>query len=264
MNDHAAFAGRLALVTGAASGIGLAIARALAEAGLKVVMTDADGAALDTAAATVPGAIAMPLDVRDRDRWTAVLDAAEAACGPLAVLVSNAGVAGSRLPVAATSFEAWEWTRSINLDGSFNALSLAVPRILASGRPGHVFATASLGALIVVPDNGAYSATKAAVVAFCEALRQEVAPAGVNVSVLCPGLVHTALVEANDARAPADVAVGDHEPELIAQMREAMDPARVGDLIVEALGSDRFWLFTHPDLGDRVRQRSAEIDRALG
>lgn len=264
MSDKTAFARRLALVTGAASGIGFAIAAALAEDGMKVVMTDADPATLDTAVARVPGAIGMTLDVRDRARWVEVLDAAEAACGPLAVLVSNAGVAGSRLPLAKTSFEAWEWTRSINLDGTFNALSLSVPRILASGKPGHVVATASLGGLLVVEDNGAYSATKAAVIAFCEALRHEVAASGTRVSVLCPGLVSTALVDANDARAPANVAIGDHEPDLVVRIRAGLDPAQVGRQVADALGTDNFWLFTHPELGANVRARSAEIDAALG
>ena len=262
MTEQTAFSGRLALVTGAASGIGLAIARALAGAGMKVVMTDADAATLDGVVATIPGAIGMTLDVRDRRRWVEVLDAAEASCGPLAVLISNAGVAGSRMPLAQTPIEAWEWTRSINLDGTFNALNLAVPRILASGKPGHIVATASLGALLVWPGNGAYSATKAAVVAFCEALRHEVAQSGTRVSVLCPGLVSTSLVEANDGRAPAGVEIGDHEPELITRVREGMDPAQVGALVASALGTDRFWLFTHPELGDRVRERAAEIDAA--
>jgi len=258
------FEGRLALVTGAASGIGLAIAEALAGAGMKVALADVDAEGLRRAVARVPGSMAVALDVRDRAAWTRALDEAEAAFGPLAVLVSNAGVAGSRLPLAETPPEAWEWTRAINLDGAFNALSLGAPRLLASGGPAHLVATASLGALLVWPANGVYSATKAAVVALCEALRGELAETPVGVSVLCPGVVRTALIDANAARAPAGVAVGEHEPELEERMRQGLDPAEVARLVLEGIAERRFWLFTHPELRERVASRAAEIDAAMG
>ena len=257
------YLGRLAFVTGAASGIGLAIAEALAAAGLKVALADLDVEGARRAAARLQEAIAVPLDVRARAEWVAALDAAEAAFGPLAVLVSNAGVAGSRLSLAETSPEAWAWTREINLDGTFHALNLGTRRLLASGRPGHVVATASLGAFLVWPGNGVYSATKAAVVALCEALRRELEGAQVGVSVLCPSLVRTALIEANAGRAPEAVPIGEHEPELEAQMREGKDPAEVARLVLQAIEERRFWVFTHPELGGQLAARAAEIQAAL-
>lgn len=258
------FAGRLAFVTGAASGIGRAIAEELARRGMRVVFADIDGAQARAAAACWPDCMALELDVRDPAGWTEALDAAERAFGPLAVLVCNAGVAGSHQPLAQTSAAAWEWTRSINLDGVFHGLSQGVPRLLATGLPGHVVATASLGAMLVWPGNGVYSAAKAGVVALCEALRGELAATRANVSVLLPGLVRTALVEANAARAPHGVVGADLGPELAEAIRGGLDPETVGRMVADAIGTERFWLFTHPDLRDPVLARNEEIRQALG
>lgn len=257
------FDNRLAFVTGGASGIGLAIGQALAARGMKVALADIDDSALPAAVDTIAGSVGLSLDVRDRRSWTVALDRAERAFGPLAVLVSNAGVAGSRLPVAQTSSAAWEWSRSVNLDGTFHALSLGVPRLLRTGRPGHVFATASLGALLVVPGNGVYSATKAAVVALCEALRGELQETPVDVSVLLPGPVRTRLSEANGRRSPSGVAIGPDESGDADPTRDGIAPAAIGKLVVDALGTDRFWLFSHPELQDRVAARATDMQNAI-
>lgn len=260
MSDE--FAGRLAFITGGASGIGLATGQVLAERGMKVVLADIDETALERAERSVPGARGIVLDVTDRDAWTAALDEAEAAFGPLAMLFCNAGVAGSRLSIADTSIEGWEWTRSILLDGVFHGLNLGVPRLLASGKPGHVVATASIGGLIAMAGNGVYGGMKAAVIAMCEALRLELAETQVNASVLLPGLVSTNILDENRKRKPDGIFVGDEEPELEAAMHASMDPRQVGEIVANAIGTDRFWLFTHPELRDMVAQRSQEIDEA--
>ncbi len=263
MGDESSFHGRAVLVTGAASGIGLAISKELAARGMRVMLADIDEDGLSRALPDVPGAHAVVLDTRDRAAWQAALDETERECGPLAVIVGNAGVAGSRLSLAETSVDAWEWSRSINLDACFHALNLGLPRLARADGPTHFVATASLGALLVHPGNGVYSAAKAGVVALCEAARAETRQTDTRISVLLPGRVRTALVEKNAARAPRGVAIGEREPELEQAMRESLDPGEVGRLVADALGTDRFWLFTHPELMGAVRDRAEEMAAAM-
>ena len=257
---------RLAFISGAASGIGYGIAEALAVHRMRIAIADIDAPAAEAAAARLreagAEAMALALDVRALDAWNIALDSAEQKFGPLAVLASNAGVAGSRMPVAQTDPIAWDWTIAVNLNGAFNAARAALPRLLQHGQPGHFMATASLGGFLVQPGNAAYSAAKAGVIALCEALRAELAGSAIGVSVLCPGLVSTRLLEANASRMPG-IKLSEPEPELEAMLRAGMPPREAGELVVKGIIEDRFWLFTHPELGPHVEARAAEI-RAAG
>jgi NAD(P)-dependent dehydrogenase (short-subunit alcohol dehydrogenase family) len=259
--------GRLVFITGGASGIGLGMARAFAAEGACValadVQTDAAEAAARTLVAQGARALAVPLDVRDAAAWRGALNSAERAFGPLIVLCSNAGVAGSRNRLEDTGQAAWDWTLGVNLGGAFNAINEAVPRLRAHGRPGRVVLTASMGAFLVRPGNGVYSASKAAIVALAEALRGELAGSRIGVTVLCPGLVNTRLLDDNATRGPEGVDLGEHEPETEAALRAGLDPLEVGRAVVRAAREDRFWLFTHPELGAEVDKRFAEIRDAM-
>ena len=257
------FRGRPAFVTGGASGIGLAIGRELARREMKVALADNDADTLKMACSGLPGSVAIALDTTDASRWGPALDEAEAELGPLAVLVVNAGVAGSQLPITETSPAVWEWTRGINLDGTFLALHHGVPRLTRTGMPSHVIATASLAAMVVWERNGPYSATKAAMVALCETLRAELATTEVGVSVLLPSLVNTAILERNAARAPTGVCTGECDPELEGAMRAGLDPDIVARMAADAIGTGAFWIVTHPETRELVRARAAEIDAAL-
>ncbi len=261
--ERGAFRGKLAFITGGASGIGLAVARELASREMRVVLADVDRTALAEAGASVAGARTAVLDVRDREQWQAALDEAEAAFGPLAVLVSNAGVFGARLPITEVSPEAWNWIMGVNLQGVYHSLNLGVPRLLRTGGPAHVIVTASLSAMLMQGGIGAYSASKAAVVALCETLRDELKDTPVNVSVLLPAHVRTAIIEANPARAPRGVAIGERDRDLEAAVRAGLDPSVVARQVADALGTDRFWLFTHPELREQVARRATEIDAAM-
>lgn len=257
------FHGRPALISGSTSGIGLAIAKEFAARGLQVVVSGADLAEAERAATHVPGATAVQLDVRDGSSWVKALDTVEARHGPLSVLVSNAGIAGIVLPLSETSFDAWQWTRSVNLDGAFLGLTLGAQRLRASGKPGHIIATSSMSIFAPTPNMGTYVATKAAVVALCEALRQELAEHSIGVSVLLPGAVRTRLVEGNDTRVPDGIDVGKASEAVVEMLRQGRDPADVARLAADALGTDRFWLFTHPELEHRIDTRVAEMKAAL-
>ncbi|MEP7222750.1 MAG: SDR family oxidoreductase [Novosphingobium sp.] len=257
-----AFSGKLAFVTGAASGIGRAIAEEFGRRGLQVVVADIDLEGAERVAAGIKNASAVKLDVRSEESWIKALDVAESRHGALSVLVSNAGVAGSSIPLNETPFKAWEWSRSVNLDGAFLGLSHGARRIIASGEPGHIVATSSMSIFAPPPGMAIYVAMKSAVLALSEAMRRELAPHSIGVSALLPGPVHTNLIQANVGRAPSGVEI-DQRDDLIHMLQQGKDPAAVGRQVADALGTDQFWLFTHPELEHRIDTRTAEMKLAL-
>jgi len=256
------FAGRTAFVSGASSGIGRAIAEEFGKRGLRVVLASRNLADVERVASNIEGASAVQLDVRDEASWIAALDTAEARHGPLCVMVSNAGVAGSVMPLAETPTSAWEWSRGVNLDGAYFGLSHGTRRILASGQPGHVIATSSMAIFAAPAGSGIYIASKAAIVGLCESLRAELVEHEVGVSVIMSGPVRTNIIEGNVERAPPNVPIPDMSSQA-AFVRSGLAPEVVARLTAEALGTDQFWIFTHPDLASRMIARNAEMEKAL-
>jgi NAD(P)-dependent dehydrogenase (short-subunit alcohol dehydrogenase family) len=185
--------GRRALVTGAGMGIGAAIARALAEAGATVAVTDRDEAAARRVAAEI-GGVGLALDVTDAAATAAAFDAAEAAFGPLDLVCANAGVSTMRR-VQDLSEEEWDLNMAVNAKGVFLTNRETVRRWLARGTKGTIVNTASLAAKVGAPLLAHYSASKFAVVGFTQALAREVAPAGIRANCVCPGFVRTAMQE---------------------------------------------------------------------
>jgi NAD(P)-dependent dehydrogenase (short-subunit alcohol dehydrogenase family) len=244
--------GRLVFITGAASGIGLGMARAFAAEGARIALADNREASLAAAVEDLraEGAkvIAAPLDVRDDAQWRGALDNAETHFGSLAILCSNAGVAGSRLALEKTEPAACQWTFDVNVNGALLAIRNGVPRMRAHGLASHIVLTSSMGAFLVRPENGVYSASKAAIIALAEALRGEVQGSALGVSVLCPGLVSTRLIEGNVEQGPSGINLGAHEVELEESMRRAVAPHLVAQAVVRGIYDQRFWLFTHSEL----------------
>lgn len=257
------FFGKTVFISGASSGIGQAIAEACGERGMQVVVASNDLPGAERVAAGIKNASAVDLDVRHEESWIRALDLAEERHGPLAVMISNAGVAGITLPMHEIAFQDWEWTRSVNLDGAFLGLTHGARRILAAGEGGHIVATSSMSILAPLQRMGTYVATKAAVAAFCEAMRGELADQDIGVSVLAPGPLNTSLIVDNAGRAPSGVRVGGGEGVFAQSLREGRDPAEAGSLVADALGTKRFWLFTHPELEHRIDIRTAEMKAAL-
>jgi meso-butanediol dehydrogenase/(S,S)-butanediol dehydrogenase/diacetyl reductase len=184
-------AGRRALVTGAGTGIGAAIALHLTRAGARVAVTDLDGAA----AAAVAGRLdtfATPLDVTDAAAIETAFEAAEAALGPLDLVCANAGVSTMN-PVADLTEDEWDLNMAVNAKGVFLTNRTAVRRWIARGTKGTIVNTASLAAKVGAPFLAHYSASKFAVVGFTQALAREVAKDGIRVNAVCPGFVRTSM-----------------------------------------------------------------------
>jgi NAD(P)-dependent dehydrogenase (short-subunit alcohol dehydrogenase family) len=255
---------RNAFVTGGASGIGLALSRALAQAGANVVIADVNQARLDEAT-TVIGqlgvrACGIHLDVTDREAYARAADVAEREIGPIHLLCNNAGV-GFLGPIKHASYADWDWVLGVNLGGTVNGVQTILPRILAHGEGGHIVSTASAAGLFGATFAGIYVAAKMAVVGFMEVLRDELAGDGIGVSVLCPHLVRTHIYEHADLRPERYANPGESHlpPGFSDNLRAAndcgMDPAEVAGQVIDAIRTNRLYVITHPELRQPIEQR---------
>lgn len=267
-------AGKFALVTGAASGIGLGIARALAKAGTHVALADIRPEPLEAARGEIEGlgvhAIALPLDVSDREAVYAAARQVESAFGKLHILCNNAGVAFAGTPLDAVSDRDWDWVIGVNLYGPIHGLQAFLPLIKRHGEGGHVVNTASIAGFQIRPGfrSGVYGTTKYAVVALSEALEMDLAPHGIGVSVLAPQAVNTEIYASARVR-PLRFGGGYTKPEaefMSALLKHGMDPDAVGRRVVRAIRNDEFFIFTHPEtrawLEERHRRMMAAFDLA--
>jgi NAD(P)-dependent dehydrogenase (short-subunit alcohol dehydrogenase family) len=263
--------GRVAVVTGGASGIGLGLAQALLAAGMKVAIADINQPALAEAAASL-GANAMPvvLDITSATAWHAALDAVEAKLGPIALLCNNAGLGqgrradGGPVLMADMPEAVWKLVIDTNLHGTYLGIRAAVPRMIAAGRGGHVVNTASMAGLIAPAGLTAYAASKYAVVGLSEALRAELAPQGIGVSVLCPGAVSTNFYVTSAERREA--VMGDVPAFAPGRTDSAprMDPRSVGEHVVRGIRANHLYIITHPEYRPLVEARFAAITGGFG
>jgi len=253
-------AGRHAFITGGAGGIGLAIGRALAARGARVTLADIDGEVLATTVAGFPGeALGAPLDVRDRSAWSTARKTAEDRFGPVDILCNNAGIGPDAKLIADTAPETFDRIVAINLTGVFNGVSefAAAMRARASG---HIVNTSSTAGLLAAPHIGPYVASKFGVLGLSEALRYELAPHGVGVSVLCPGLVATRLGESTRK-------ITGEPPPAQTPARPAgmvgIDPAYVGERVADAIQGNRFYILPHGEYREAVAGRAARLQAAF-
>ena len=265
------FRGKVAVVTGAASGIGLGLARRFASEGMRVVMADVEEVALKTAADDLASSgaeiLAVSTDVSDADAVHALAAATFDRFGTAHVVCNNAGI-GTGGPAWAVSEAQWRWIIGVNLMGVVHGIQAFVPRLIEQGE-GHVVNTASAAGLMTGPGMSPYFATKHAVVALSECLAADLSGIGANVgvSVLCPEWVRTRINE-SDRNRPDDVpSFADSAPNL-AGMREVLnalvesglEPAEVANQVVEAIRTNRMHILTHPTTIEAVRQRFAKIE----
>lgn len=249
--------GRTAFITGGASGIGLAVAQALVAAGARVMIADINQEALDAAVADLgEQAAGFRLDVRDRDGWAGARTALERRFGPADILMNNAGIGPDGHMLADMASESFERLVGIKLIGTFNGISTFASGMRERG-VGHIINTSSMAGLIAMAPLGAYCASKFAIVGLTEVLRGEMAPYGVGVSVLCPGLVRTNLAETTVA-AGSDSTTGQRT-----STADGIDPAIVGDLVIDAIVANRLYIFTHGDYRDLVARRMDRIVHAF-
>jgi NAD(P)-dependent dehydrogenase (short-subunit alcohol dehydrogenase family) len=252
---------KTAFITGGASGIGLGMAKALAARGCRVVLADIDAAALAQAAGDFSGAVeTVELDVRDRAQWAAARERAEARFGPVDILANNAGVMNegtgsySERTLLKQSPESFDRMIGINLVGVYNGIHEFGPG-MAERRRGHIVNTSSSQGVISCAGVAAYCASKFGVVGMSEALRQELEPFGVGVSVLCPGVVQTNLATSTNKLAglpPVEMPKG-----------FGMEPVSVGEMVIAAIEANRLYIFTHGEYIIPVAQRHSRIQAAL-
>ena len=260
---------RVAVVTGAASGIGLGMARAFAAAGMKVVLADAREEPLDQATTELRGrggrAIAVRTDVTRLDEVEALADAAVAEFGAVHVLCNNAGVGGFAR-IAETTIEDWRWTLEVDLWGPIHGVKTFLP-IIEREDEGHINATSSMAGLLAVPRLGAYNVAKHGVVALMATLERELraAHSTVRTSVLCPGPVNTGFVANSGASRQRFTGAGADTVPSVGAIGGGVDPDDVGRQVLEAIRDDRFWIFTAPDLVASVQRQTTAMaeDQAL-
>lgn len=262
-------AGKVAFITGAGSGIGLGMARVFHAAGMRIVIADLDQQHLDAALTHFrarPQAVhAIKLDVTDRQAMTRAADEAEGVFGRIHVLCNNAGVGvfGSLLEA---TYDDWDWALGVNVGGVINCVQTFLPRMLAHGEGGHIVTTSSMSGLLAAI-GGIYITTKYALVGFMETLRIELEPKGIGVSVLCPGLVNTAIFEGENSR-PTRFrntrfrALVSNEPGDV--MREqvlptGMDPMEIGRRVLSGMRRNDLYILTHPEYEAGLRERFEAI-----
>ena len=264
--------GGVAVVTGAASGLGHAIAQRCAGLGMRLVLADIDAAALEHVMAELSAqtqCIGRVVDVRDRAALDALADAAFDAFGVVTLLFNNAGVVITRSILETTTAD-WRWMLDVNMWSVIHGISAFVPRMLAQGREGRIVNTASAAGFLSEPNLAAYSVSKHAVVALSETLHKELRQQGANlgVTILSPAFVPTGIVHAERSR-PADLASPGATLSAAAQAAEAqllhaisagkLTAADVAAKVMDGIRRRKLHVFTHPKIQRGIEARMAAV-----
>jgi NAD(P)-dependent dehydrogenase (short-subunit alcohol dehydrogenase family) len=262
------FKGKTAFVTGGASGIGLAMARAFGRQGMNVVIADIEDApakaAVEQLASEQIKAVSIHCDVGERNNLRAAALEAVSAFGKVHVVCNNAGV-GAGGEIGKVPERDWDWIVDVNLKGVYYGVETFLPLIRGHGEGGHFVNTASIAGLISGPGMEPYSATKYAVVAMSEGWAMQLAGSNIGMSVLCPGFVRTRIHES--ARTKQARFAGSEQESFDPQRREmiskaietGLDPDVVGARVVEAVRDNQLYIFTDPRFKDVVEMRFAAI-----
>ncbi len=271
-----AFDGRVAVITGAASGIGKGIARTAAREGMRVVMADVEAPALDAAAAEVAelGAetLALATDVTDPDAVEALAAAAYDRFGAVHLLCNNAGVFQAGV-IWERSRADWEWVMNVNFWGVLNGIQAFVPKMIEAGEPGHVVNTSSVAGITTVAYSGPYVVSKFACAALTECLAHDFRAQGASIGVSClvPGAVATGIARSGRNRPdepPSESQAPDHAfvEQALADMiaEKGREPDEAGEIVFAGIRAGDFWITTMDDLDPLLRERSdAMLARTL-
>jgi NAD(P)-dependent dehydrogenase (short-subunit alcohol dehydrogenase family) len=260
--------GKVAVITGGASGIGRAVAQRAAAEGMKIVLGDIEEGPLtqsvDDLCASGAEAIGVHTDVADRASVEALRDRALDRFGAVHLVHNNAGV-GLGGPIWEVTEEDWRWILGVNLWGVIHGVATFTPLLIEQGE-GHIVNTASIAGLIVAPFLGPYNATKQAVVAISETLFKDLqtVAAPVGVSVLCPGFVQTSIAVSDRNRpdwAPVRDTTGTAELQGVVQnlVDDGIPPATVADRVIDAVRTNTFYILTHPELDIAITTRFDDI-----
>jgi NAD(P)-dependent dehydrogenase (short-subunit alcohol dehydrogenase family) len=268
-------AGKTAFVTGGAAGIGLALGRAFAQSGMKVMLADIEADALQAAVKSLqeisPDISGTICDVAEAASVERAAQAAFDAFGNVHVVCNNAGVAAGG-GIDHISLDNWRWVIDVNLMGVLHGIRSFLPHIRAHGEGGHIVNTASMAGMQSDLGFSPYGASKFAVVSMSEGLSLRLKPHGIGVSVLCPSYVRTRIGESGrnrperygqsqplDPAAPAGAMVA----EIARQIEAGLDPATVATRVLTAIREDQLYVFTHPGMRAEVEARFAAILAAM-
>jgi NAD(P)-dependent dehydrogenase (short-subunit alcohol dehydrogenase family) len=267
--------GKTAFITGGASGIGLAMAKAFAEAGMNVMLADVEQGALDQARKDLGQygnhVLGVACDVADPDSVERAAQATFSAFGKVHVLCNNAGVAAAG-GIDLISVDNWRWVVDVNLMGVVHGVRSFLLHIRSHGEGGHIVNTASMAGMVNNMGFSPYAATKFAVVAMSEGLRMRLQPLGIGVSVLCPDFVRTRIGESGRNRPDRYGPVQPLDPasptaamvaEIARQIAAGIDPANVAARVLNAIREDELYIFTHPNMRAGVDERFAAIQAAM-
>lgn len=261
-------AGKVAVITGAASGIGYALAQRLGDAGMHLMLADIEPDTLGDAAATLRGhgfdVSSFVCDVSKAESVDALATATMEAYEAVHVVCNNAGV-GTGGPMADVTLAEWDWVLGVNLWGVIHGVRSFLPLLRANGEPGHIVNTSSVAGLFSAPFMGPYNVSKFGVVSLSETLFHELQLSGdpIGVSVLCPAWVRTRIHESHRNRpaaaggpAAADEGIHSIIGDLIAG---GIDPQAAAEAVVDAIVNNRFYILTHPDTMAAVNARNNAI-----
>ncbi len=260
------FAGKVAVITGGASGIGLATAKQLAGEGMNIVLGDIQQLALDRAVPEVAAlgvrVLGVQCDVAKLESVQALADRAFDEMGKVHLLFNNAGVAVFG-PMQEMSHQDWEWLVNVNLWGVIHGVEAFLPQMIAQGEGGHVVNTASFAGLVANSGLGVYCVTKYAVVGLSECLFRDVSNEGIGVSVLCPMQVTTNIYDSARNR-PAELG---GPTEATAQRDDSatasISAEAVAGMVVDGVKKGELYIFTHPQSRGPIRRRFERIDRSF-
>jgi NAD(P)-dependent dehydrogenase (short-subunit alcohol dehydrogenase family) len=263
---------KTAFITGGASRIGLALGRAFAQAGMKVMLADIEAGALDQAVESLhsPDVRGIACDVADPESVERAAKATFDAFGHVHVVCNNAGVAAAG-GIDNISLDNWRWVIDVNLMGVLHGIRSFLPHMRAHGEGGHIVNTASMAGMSSLGFSP-YNASKFAVVAMSEGLSMQLKPHGIGVSVLCPSFVRTRIGDSRRNRPerygqppPPDPAspTGLMFAEIARRVEAGLDPSDVAGRVLSAIRNDELYIFTHPNMRQQVDGRFAAIQAAM-
>ena len=271
------FAGKTAIISGGAGGIGFALAEEFGQLGMNIVIADIDQQQLAVAQQQLQDAniqvLACPLDVTNYQQWQDTVAAAQAKFGDIHMLINNAGVGGIPGSVEETKLDTWKWVMDVNVMGVVNGTQAVAPSMKAHGQGGWIINVASIAGMNGVPYSGAYAASKAAVVSMTESWAGELKKHNIAVSALCPAFVQTRIHESLRNLQPEYKAVKEHAAEKSksgkgvnkakALVESGIPTSVLAKRVVEALQSGQTYIFTHPNFRAPIAHRAALLDAAF-
>jgi NAD(P)-dependent dehydrogenase (short-subunit alcohol dehydrogenase family) len=262
--------GKVAFITGGASGAGFGMAKTFSRAGMKVVIADVRQDSLDSAMAQLDHSSvhAIHLDVTDRAAFAQAANETERVFGKVHVVCNNAGI-NLFVPIEDVTYNDWDWIVGVNLGGVINGITTFIPYLRKHDEGGHIVNTASMAGFLPSARTVAYTATKFGVRGLTEALRCSLYKYNIGVSVFCPGLINSAIYESEKTR-PARLASENiernkqgmaHVPELNATA--GMSPEEVGERVLAGIRRNQLYIFSHGEFREELQDHFDEVLESL-